>query len=666
MPDSYTCRDCLIQVASVSPDTGLCDSCTRKETGASRPTTSSGDPTASFSVRVTAESATTNLYGDAPAAARRAPIPFGYDDEQYLDEGGMGQVFRATELSTGRTVAIKMLHSSCMTDDLIARFSVEAKALAALKHPNLVFLYEFQERARPPYLVMEYVDGTSAYARLKAEGRFPVREAVQVIRQAALGVHAAHQHNVIHRDIKPSNLLIDKQGVVKLTDFGLAKRLNERDDLTIHGGIAGGTPGYMAPEQVNPMLGDITVASDVWGLGATLYCLLAGRPPYPSNRNDVLAVLMKDHQPVQHHRAEVSPVLDAIVHKCLMFEPGERYASAEALAQDLDSYLNDRPTVVRPPSFVGRVWNTARNLQTATVVAWSLALLVLCIIGASFFAKKPKSLDDRRKEYFAECRAKLQRGETVTLIQGDGGELPEFVEWPFVSYPLSKPLGGIGCVQLVTSAHGLAVLLDDPGIDSYTLRGEFKYFGSGMKNAQDNRDLPATHDVGLAIGLTQLKRASGKVQDSFMTWKYQEGAATNKDGTKSAMMRAQSLKYGPNGHLDFDPVEHDLGSMSFVPSESIPGPWRYLEMQVSRDDVVSRIGFKDGTLFTANKAAPKPTPDWWREMLNLELVLNPNPPGDSYVNLDWNPCRPLGIWCDSSSVLVRNVEIAPLAAVAKR
>jgi serine/threonine protein kinase len=259
---SLTCRSCLHPVAKVDTGTGLCEQCTLQ---VESKTVSAENPTGSYlNDDQRKQNSAKEVIGEEPVAHTRLPIPPGYVNDQFIDEGGMGQVYRAFEVSTGRTVAIKMLHPRKMTEDLVARFAVEAKALASLRHPNVVFLYEFRERANPPYLVMEYVDGTTAFSELRDNGRFGIRRAVEVIRQAALGIHAANQHNVIHRDIKPSNLLIDRAGIVKLTDFGLAKRLNAQDDLTIHGGIAGGTPGYLAPEQLNLSLGEITAATDVW------------------------------------------------------------------------------------------------------------------------------------------------------------------------------------------------------------------------------------------------------------------------------------------------------------------------------------------------------------------------------------------------------------------
>jgi hypothetical protein len=669
----------LIKVALIESKTGLCQACTEKQLETSRHTISLENPTASFQLGAAMECATTNLWNGDATRTRKVSIPFGYVDEQFVDEGGMGLVFRALELSTGRIVAIKMLHAHKMSDDLIARFAIEAKALASLRHQNVVFLYEFQERAKPPYLVMEYVDGTSAHARLKAITRFEINEAVQVIQQAATGVHVAHQQGVIHRDIKPSNLLIDKQGVVKLTDFGLAKRLNENDALTLHGGIAGGTPGYMAPEQVNPQLGEFAEATDIWGLGATLYALLTGRPPYPSSRNDILAVLSKNHKTVREVRPEVSPVLDAIVNKCLAFQQADRYPSAEAVASDLNNYLLKRPTVVRPPTWAGRLWHTARNIQTPTVVAWSLALLVLAIIGASFFTKQAESRveppvvireteDTLRKAYFAECREKLKRNETVKLIgdDGDAPPPPEHVAWQYRGYQFTKPFEGEGAAHLISGQNCLAVLLDDPGIDRYTLRGEFKQIGTGINNSTDISEKTFGNQSGFAIGWQHLKRRSGKEDDSFIAFKYDEGWKNlNDDGTKSASVKGHNIHYGENGYLKYKPSKFNMGEVSFQPKERLPGEWRYLEIHVSPEDIVPKMGIKGGKLADVRMPTMKPLTEWYLELLNAHIAIENNPPMDAYVEAKWNPRRPLGIWCESSSILLRNIEVVPVVDKSK-
>jgi hypothetical protein len=665
----------LFEVAVLQSDTGLCDACTQKQLETSRHTISTDEPTASFQIDAAMKCATTNLWNASSPKVRHVKIPLGYVDEHFIDEGGMGLVFRALEVSTGRTVAIKMLHARKMSDDMIARFSVEAKALASLCHQNVVLLYEFNERAKPPYLVMEYVDGTSAHAQLKAKTRFEIKEAVQVIHQASLGVHAAHLCNVIHRDIKPSNLLINQKGLVKLTDFGLAKRLNENDDLTIHGGIAGGTPGYMAPEQVNPNLGEIAAATDVWGLGATLYCLLAGTPPYPATKNDVLAVLMKDHKSVRTHRPEVSPVLEAIVQKCLTFEQADRYPSVEALASDLNNYLHNRPTVVRPPSWVGRLWHTARSLQTPTVVAWSLALLVLGIIGASFFTKQAERIapqiiitdEVRLQEYFEDCRQKLRDGKPVMLIGDDGAGPPKHVVWPFITYPFSKPMGNNGAAHLVAGSHCVAELLDDPGIDRYILRGEFQQIGLGINN--DNKPTVKTETVaeaGFALGRSRLKCTSGREIESFMTFAFQDGSKEQKEGQlKQATFTGRGI-YFDTSKKDFNLVgTFNMGYLDFRPTVILPGLWRQLEVHVSPEEIMPRMGIKNEAMSNIVKPDGLPAPVRYLNEWRFHLKTDSTFPNDSAQDLAWNPRRPVGIWCQSSSVLLRNVEIIPVADKSK-
>src|SRR5262249_6446049 len=207
------------------------------------------------------------------------PCAFGaYELLAEVGSGGMGVIYKARQGALGRTVALKMIHAArCGTDEL-ERFQREARAAAALDHPNVMPVYDCGSQDGRPFFTMAFIDGPSL-ADLARPGPLPPAEAARLTRGAAAGVAYAHAHGILHRDLKPHNVMVDPQGRPRVTDFGLARRLQDSTPLT-RDGQAVGTPSYMAPEQVRGEMDALGPATDVYGLGAILYELLTGRPPF--------------------------------------------------------------------------------------------------------------------------------------------------------------------------------------------------------------------------------------------------------------------------------------------------------------------------------------------------------------------------------------------------
>ena len=251
--------------------------------------------------------------------------------------GGMSVVYRAIQRSLNRPVALKMLRLGALCDgDDLCRFHLEAEAVANLDHPNIVPIYEVGEHDGFSYIAMKLIEGGSLAQRL-AEYLPKPELAARLIATVARAVHHAHQRGILHRDLKPSNIVIDGEGQPHITDFGLAKRMAEHSELT-HSGAILGTPSYMAPEQAAGRNKGLTTATDVYGLGAVLYSLLTGRPPFKGD--SVLETLDQVRQqppePPSGVGWGVDRDLETICLKCLEKEPERRYASALAVAEDLE------------------------------------------------------------------------------------------------------------------------------------------------------------------------------------------------------------------------------------------------------------------------------------------------------------------------------------------
>jgi hypothetical protein len=300
-----------------------------------------------------------------------------FGDYELLDEiarGGMGVVYRARQASLNRTVALKMILAGQFAGTAdVERFRREAEAAAGLDHPNLVPIYEIGEHGGQHYFSMKLIDGVSLARRAADFVRDP-KAAVHLLAKVARAVHDAHQHGILHRDLKPSNILLDARGEPYVGDFGLAKHVDGRHPQTRTGAIVG-TPSYMAPEQARSQKA-LTVAVDVYGLGAILYELLTGRPPFRAENEleTVLQVLDRDPPRPRAVNPRIDRDLETICLKCLEKAPRSRYNSALALAEDLERWLAGHTIQARPSGPVRRVWKWAKRNPTLAVLLVVLPL----------------------------------------------------------------------------------------------------------------------------------------------------------------------------------------------------------------------------------------------------------------------------------------------------
>jgi serine/threonine-protein kinase len=329
--------------------------------------------------------------GEADTALIPVPVVPGYDILGELGRGGMGVVFQARQVSLNRLVALKVVRPDAAAGPTeLARFLLEAEAVASIDHPAVVKIHDYGEygdRDRRPYFAMELLTGGSLAERLKAGPALAPREAAALVEKIARGVQAAHDQGIVHRDLKPHNVLLDATGRPKVTDFGVAKR--GTSDLTQTGAVMG-TPAYMAPEQAGGRTKFVGPAADVYALGVILYQCLAGTVPFTGA--DAWSVMRKvaDDAPAapRELNAAVDPDLELVCLKCLEKHPDERYLSAGHLAADLDRYLHGEPVSVQPPGFwdwVRQLWRVRPEYQRYTwpVVAW-IGLIILIAHTAIF------------------------------------------------------------------------------------------------------------------------------------------------------------------------------------------------------------------------------------------------------------------------------------------
>lgn len=279
-----------------------------------------------------------------------------FGDYELLGEvaqGGMGIVYYAQQISLNRTVALKMIRSGQLATAVeVERFRAEAEAAANLDHPHIVPLYEIGEHEGQQYFSMKLVEGgTLADLNTECEARDApwFRRAAQLVATVAHATHHAHQRGVLHRDLKPTNVLLDDRGEPHLTDFGLAKLVRGQPELTQSLAVLG-TPGYMSPEQAAGRTKQLTTATDVYSLGAILYELVTGRPPFQGDSAMEVLSQVQNKEPEPPHG--LNPLLDrdleTICLKCLEKNPDHRYGTAEMLAQDLERWLADEPIQARP------------------------------------------------------------------------------------------------------------------------------------------------------------------------------------------------------------------------------------------------------------------------------------------------------------------------------
>ena len=320
----------------------------------------------------------------------KLPQIAGYEIRALLGHGGMGVVYKAHHLKLNRDVALKMLLSGAYArPQERARFIREAEAIAGLQHANIVPVYDVGELDGHPYFTMEFLEGGSL-ARQLAAGPQSARSSAQLVGILAAAVAFAHEHGVVHRDLKPANILLSADGAPKIADFGLARRLDLSEDLTMSGAKLG-TPSYMAPEQAAGTTGAVGPPVDIYALGAILYEMLTGRPPFRAETSAETERQVINEEPARPSKlnASVPRDLENICLKCLHKDPQRRYGSALDLGADLQRFLEGKPVVARPVGVLERIAKWIRRRPgVAGLMAIVLALAALALVGGFWLERQ--------------------------------------------------------------------------------------------------------------------------------------------------------------------------------------------------------------------------------------------------------------------------------------
>jgi len=378
------------------------------------------------------------LFSPSPEPGLKTALPRPFGNYELLEEiarGGMGVVYKARQLGLNRIVAVKMILSGQFAGETeLQRFRAEARAVATLQHPGIVAIHEVGENEGQLFFSMDYVEGQNL-AQLVREGPLPASRAAQCVQAIAEAIHYAHERGILHRDLKPSNILIDSQGQPHVTDFGLAKQIVATDvrrltstsgvvqqnenqslvtsaatDLTLTGQVLG-SPNFMPPEQAAGRHRALTPASDVYSLGALLYHLLTGRPPFLADSIPATLRLVSETEPIPPRllNPNVPRDLETICLKCLQKDSCRRYGTAAALVEDLGCFLRDEPISARPVDNSEKAWRWCRrNPALAATVAVSVLLLLVVAIGSPIAAFRV----DRERVSAEQARQKAERGET--------------------------------------------------------------------------------------------------------------------------------------------------------------------------------------------------------------------------------------------------------------
>jgi hypothetical protein len=560
----------------------------------------------------------------------------GYHLERVLGRGGMGVVYKARHAQLDLTVALKMMRAGAESPEITERFLREARAVARLNHSNIVRLFEAGQADGCHYFTMAYVEGGTLRERQLALAGSP-RDVAALMQKVANGVHHAHQHDVIHRDLKPGNILVDKDGEPLVSDFGLVKFLDATDDLTVTGGVLGTAP-YMSPEQMAGKK-EIGPASDVWSLGVILYELLVGRRPFLGEKSLELAneVLQSEPPRPRSLNKNLDRALETIVMKCLEKSPEQRYASAQALADDLGCWLHGEPISARPLAWPLRVARRVKRQPVVYALTLVAAVTLAVLTTLWWTAAEPTAFDppqaapvgEDRGAVIREWQSQLKHGRAVELIGKQGSPR---AHWWSKGSGFAK-VGQDSVWELDSREVALLELLPDVPCDHFRLQAELR---------QNEGDIHGA--LGLYVGGEMLPPRRGEYY--FLNASFADLGEFAGKGQIQLYTLSSTLGVGP-GTFDW---LHDKEKEWTFPAQP-PGKgsnWRLLALDVHRDKIAVRFEqVAEGSVKRKDLT------------MGARLLLKTrNLPAKELPT--FGPRLACGVFVRAANVSVRNVTITPL------
>jgi TolB-like protein/predicted Ser/Thr protein kinase len=532
-----------------------------------------------------------------------APILGEFGDYELLEEigrGGQGVVFRARQKSLNRTVALKVIGLGQWASKAhLKRFRREAEAAASLEHPGIVPIHEVGERDGSCYFSMKFIEGGQLDEIARGEP-MPIRQAAELIAKVARTVHYAHEHGILHRDIKPGNILLDAKGKPHLTDFGLARLLESESTITRTLEVMG-TPSYMAPEQAAGESAKLTYATDVYGLGAVLYQLLTGHPPFAGGTTyeTIRLVLNTDPRPPRLWSRKVDRDLSTICLKCLEKDPTRRYSSALALAQDLERWLKHEPIRARRAGLLirARKW-VRRNPAVAALVTLSIVLAAVLgglICKSELAGRSPargiavlpfENLGDKENAFFADG---IQEDILTKLAKiGELKIISRTSVMPYRGARNARQIGNAlgvshvleGSVQRAGSKVRVNAQLIDTGTDTHVWAEQYDRDVSDVFAIQNDISRRVVDALKIQLGAEEAQRLAKKptqnpeAYDSYLLGRFELNKFTEEGFTKGVQHFQRAIALDPKFALAYAGLAeayNTIGYWGYVPpKEAFP------------------------------------------------------------------------------------------------
>jgi serine/threonine protein kinase len=577
-----------------------------------------------------------------------------HTDFEVIGRGGMGTVYRAIQRPTDRTVAIKVINHYIANSSMQERFISEVRAHAKISHPGIVPIYEVGVCSHGPYFTMEYQPGGTLAQRFK-KGDLDDRESARIVADAAEAVHAAHREAIIHRDIKPSNILVDPEGRVKVTDFGLAKH-EASDDITQNGVIVG-TFAYMSPEQASGDVKKITKLSDVYCLGSTLFQLVTGKVPHQSKATQYATVrnILSDPTPAPMRlRRDICPTLDAIIQMSMAGEPSQRYESAELLAKDLRCWLNGEPTLAKPLTRGQRV---RRYLHRHRVAA-AMVMLVPFLAAAAVVAKREM---DPKRRYEKELRVAFNNNRAAGLLDQTGQ--PRWHEWKLGESVLKKAFQFENTVQFQAQRQSRLCLVETFPNEEYRFSIELCQLNSEIGRVDENRPLQGHARIGIFWGQLESTLSNDTIANSafMLEWnefpRHNPGFIADRRAIDSVVRTEfQEPSASPKSSTTSFGLKGSFNSVSDLP----PGPWRRIILEADQSGV--RLAVTDSPDRSTEVVLGSIAASDMNEQLNNQLVEYAKERKISLASPPraWTPKLPLGVYSLAGTVAFRNATLQPI------